>query len=204
LTDGIVTLNRGSSATLNLHQFIQIGQTEPRHGGTNRASAHRDAGPGRSRASPLAQTLLRSEWPWMLYLAFVVLLVVFSFASPWFLSIDNFLNIGRQTTLVSIVAVGMTFVIIAGQIDLSVASTLALSGMAAALAIASRQFLVRRRAGWSRHRRSSADQGTRPARLAIPRSQSPGHAQRRARPCHDGDGQARDHHQRAILDLRRG
>jgi ribose/xylose/arabinose/galactoside ABC-type transport system permease subunit len=88
------------------------------------------------RASGLMQTLLRSEWPWMLYLAFAVLLVVFSLASPWFLSVDNFLNIGRQTTLVSIVAAGMTFVIIAGQIDLSVASTLALSGMAAALAMA--------------------------------------------------------------------
>jgi ribose transport system permease protein len=86
-------------------------------------------------ASALMKTLLRSEWPWMLYLAFAVLLVVFSLASPWFLSVDNFLNIGRQTTLVSIVAVGMTFVIIAGQIDLSVASTLALSGMAAALAM---------------------------------------------------------------------
>ena len=94
------------------------------------------AAPERRRASTLVQTLLRSEWPWMLYLAFVVLCVVFSFASPWFLSIDNFLNIGRQTTLVSIAAIGMTFVIIAGQIDLSVASTLALSGMAAALAMA--------------------------------------------------------------------
>ena len=73
------------------------------------------AAPERRRASTLVQTLLRSEWPWMLYLAFVVLLVVFSFASPWFLSIDNFLNIGRQTTLVSIAAIGMTFVIIAGS-----------------------------------------------------------------------------------------
>ncbi|MGO4714644.1 ABC transporter permease [Bradyrhizobium sp. 2TAF24] len=84
----------------------------------------------------LLQTLLRGEQPYMLYIAFAILLVVFSLASPWFLSVDNFLNIGRQTTLVSIVAVGMTFVIIARQIDLSVASTLALSGMAAALAMA--------------------------------------------------------------------
>jgi ribose transport system permease protein len=61
--------------------------------------------------------------------------VVFSLSSPWFLSVENFLNIGRQTTLVSIIAVGMTFVIVARQIDLSVASTLALSGMAAALAM---------------------------------------------------------------------
>jgi ribose transport system permease protein len=83
----------------------------------------------------LLQLLLRGERPYMLYLAFAVLLVVFSIASPWFLSIDNFLNIGRQTTLVSIIAIGMTFVIIARQIDLSVGSTLALSGMAAALAM---------------------------------------------------------------------
>jgi ribose transport system permease protein len=87
------------------------------------------------RRRKLLQNLLRGERPYMLYIAFVILLVVFSLSSPWFLSVDNFLNIGRQTTLVSIIAVGMTFVIIARQIDLSVASTLALSGMAAALAM---------------------------------------------------------------------
>ena len=101
--------------------------------------ASRDAAqatrPQPDRLRQLARTLLRGERPYMLYIAFAILLVVFSLASPWFLSIDNFLNIGRQTTLVSIVAVGMTFVIIARQIDLSVGSTLALSGMAAALAM---------------------------------------------------------------------
>jgi ribose transport system permease protein len=71
----------------------------------------------------------------MLYLAFAVLLVAFSIASPVFFSTANFLNIGRQTALVSIIAVGATFVIISGEIDLSVASTLALSGMTAALAM---------------------------------------------------------------------
>jgi ribose/xylose/arabinose/galactoside ABC-type transport system permease subunit len=87
------------------------------------------------RLRQLARTLLRGERPYMLYIAFAILLVIFSFASPWFLSLENFLNIGRQTTLVSIIAVGMTFVIISRQIDLSVASNLALSGMAAALAM---------------------------------------------------------------------
>lgn len=87
------------------------------------------------RRRKILQNLLRGERPYMLYIAFVILLVVFSLSSPWFLSVDNFLNIGRQTTLVSVIAVGMTFVIIARQIDLSVASTLALSGMAAALAM---------------------------------------------------------------------
>ena len=102
-------------------------------------SASRGAAPSTrpqaDRLRELARTLLRGERPYMLYIAFAILLIIFSLASPWFLSLDNFLNIGRQTTLVSIVAVGMTFVIIARQIDLSVGSTLALSGMAAALAM---------------------------------------------------------------------
>jgi ribose/xylose/arabinose/galactoside ABC-type transport system permease subunit len=88
-----------------------------------------------SRLRRLSGQLLQGEQPYMLYVAFAILLVVFSAASPYFLSLDNFLNIGRQTALVSIISVGMTFVIIARQIDLSVGSTLALSGMSAALAM---------------------------------------------------------------------
>ena len=91
--------------------------------------------PAHAQRRSLAQVLLRGERPYMIYVAFAALLVVFSMASPWFLSIDNFLNIGRQTALVTIIAVGMTFVIIGRQIDLSVASTLALSGMCAGLAM---------------------------------------------------------------------
>ncbi len=87
------------------------------------------------RIRTLAWTLLQGDRPYVIYVAFAALLVVFSLASPWFLSVDNFLNIGRQTALVSIIAIGMTFVIIARQIDLSVASTLALSGMCAGLAM---------------------------------------------------------------------
>jgi ribose transport system permease protein len=90
---------------------------------------------GQADTRSILQHLVRGERPYMLYVAFVIMLIVFSMASPWFLSVDNFLNIGRQTTLVSIIAVGMTFVIISRQIDLSVASTLALSGMSAALAM---------------------------------------------------------------------
>ncbi|MFM0156678.1 ABC transporter permease [Paraburkholderia sediminicola] len=100
-------------------------------------TAERQASPPqKSRMRRIAQLLLQGDRPYALYGAFAILLVVFSLASPWFLSIDNFLNIGRQTALVSIVAIGMTFVIIARQIDLSVGSTLALSGMSAALAMA--------------------------------------------------------------------
>lgn len=71
----------------------------------------------------------------LLYVGLLALMVVFSAASPVFLSPENFANIGRQTTLVSIMAVGMTLVIINGEFDLSVGSVMALSGVAAAVAM---------------------------------------------------------------------
>jgi ABC-type xylose transport system permease subunit len=52
--------------------------------------------------------------------------------SPYFLTTTNLLNIGRAIAIVGIVAVGETIVIIAGGFDLSVGSTMAASGMAAA------------------------------------------------------------------------
>lgn len=71
----------------------------------------------------------------LLYLAFAVLIVIFAVASPVFLTPENFANIGRQTTLVSIMAVGMTLVIISGEFDLSVGSAMALAGVCAAIAM---------------------------------------------------------------------
>ena len=71
----------------------------------------------------------------MLYVGFLVLILIFALSSPVFLSWANFANIGRQTALVSIIAVGMTFVIVSGEFDLSVGSGMALSGVVAALAM---------------------------------------------------------------------
>jgi ribose transport system permease protein len=50
--------------------------------------------------------------------------------SPHFLTVSNILNIAQQTSINAIVAVGMTFVILSGGIDLSVGSIVALSGVA--------------------------------------------------------------------------
>lgn len=69
------------------------------------------------------------------YVALLALIVIFSVMSPYFLTGQNVANIGRQTTAVSIVAVGMTMVIITANIDLSIGSVFALSGMAAAIAM---------------------------------------------------------------------
>ena len=82
-----------------------------------------------------ASELLVRVRPYALYAAFVLLILMFTVLSPVFFTQGNFANIGRQTALVSIMAVGMTMVIVTGEIDLSVASILALAGMSAALAM---------------------------------------------------------------------
>lgn len=60
--------------------------------------------------------------------ALLVLFVISAVASPYFLQVQNLLNILRQVSYTGIIALGMTFVIIAGGIDLSVGSMTALAG----------------------------------------------------------------------------
>ena len=57
--------------------------------------------------------------------------------TPHFLTVANALNVMEQTSINAIVAVGMTFVIISGGIDLSVGSLVALSGVVLASALKS-------------------------------------------------------------------
>lgn len=62
-----------------------------------------------------------------IFLALLVICAGLSVASPDFMSADNLLTVARQFSVYGIIAVGMTFVIVAGEIDLSVGSVLALS-----------------------------------------------------------------------------
>lgn len=59
--------------------------------------------------------------------ALVVLIIIFSFLSPFFATTSNFTSILAQVSINTILAVGMTFVILIAGIDLSVGSVLALS-----------------------------------------------------------------------------
>jgi ribose transport system permease protein len=58
-----------------------------------------------------------------------VLCAILWILTPYFLTVSNLLNIAEQTSINAIVAVGMTFVILSGGIDLSVGSIVALSGV---------------------------------------------------------------------------
>ena len=62
----------------------------------------------------------------------ILLSIILSFASPYFLTRNNLINLVRQISLYAIIASGMTFVILTGGIDLSVGSIVAVTGTFAA------------------------------------------------------------------------
>ena len=70
------------------------------------------------------------------YVSLVVLFVFLSVASPYFLTVNNLSSVVRQTTVITIMAIGMTVVIASGGIDLSVGSMVGLTGVCGAMLVA--------------------------------------------------------------------
>ena len=66
------------------------------------------------------------------FVTLICLVAFFSFASPSFATADNLANILTQISVTGIMAVGLTFVILCGEIDLSVASVANATGIAVA------------------------------------------------------------------------
>jgi ribose/xylose/arabinose/galactoside ABC-type transport system permease subunit len=71
-------------------------------------------------------------------LVFVFMVVIFSVLSRSFFTFGNFINIANQTATVSVVAFGMTMVMLSGGIDLSVGSLVSLSAVVCACCWAGR------------------------------------------------------------------
>ncbi|MFC3528625.1 ABC transporter permease [Paracoccus mangrovi] len=69
-------------------------------------------------------------------IALVVLCIIFSVANGRFMTVANLTNILQQVAVVAIAAFGMTWVILLGEIDLSIGSIIAVAGMAGAQALA--------------------------------------------------------------------
>jgi len=65
----------------------------------------------------------------------VALVMLFSFLAPAFLTANNLAILTKHVSISAILAIGMTFVILAGGIDLSVGSVAGLGGMIVGLAI---------------------------------------------------------------------
>ncbi len=80
-----------------------------------------------SSNNTLAMTLLKGRT----LIVLVVLLIFFSVVADNFLSMNTMLLIGKHVALYGILAIGMTYVIITGGIDLSVGAIVGLGGMVA-------------------------------------------------------------------------
>ncbi|MAM53378.1 MAG: sugar ABC transporter permease [Microbacterium sp.] len=65
------------------------------------------------------------------FASLIVLVILLSILSPYFLTVNNLFNVFQQITVLAIIALGATMVIVSGGIDLSVGSVAALSGMIA-------------------------------------------------------------------------
>lgn len=66
---------------------------------------------------------------------FIVLFALTAVLAPVFFNVQNILNVARQASITGVVAVGMTFVILTGGIDLSVGAILAVVGVCFAMMI---------------------------------------------------------------------
>jgi len=66
-------------------------------------------------------------------LVLLVLIVLFAFSSPYFLTVRNIVNIVTQNTYFIIAAIGLSFVMIGGGIDLSVGYQMSLVGVVTAM-----------------------------------------------------------------------
>ena len=67
------------------------------------------------------------------FVSFLLIFIVLSIVAPGFLTVQNLTTVLRQISINGILAIGITFVIITGGIDLSLGSTVALAGVVAAL-----------------------------------------------------------------------
>lgn len=70
---------------------------------------------------------------YIILLAVVAEVMVFALLAPQFLTADNLINVALSIAITGILAVGMTFVILTGGIDLSIGSVLAVAGIVAAI-----------------------------------------------------------------------
>src|SRR5436305_1485372 len=84
--------------------------------------------PGKTPLRPL--DIVSKGWSWLFL---IVLVIFFSITGQGFLNIFNFQTIGADMALVLIMALGQTFVILSGGIDLSVGFVMGMASVAAAL-----------------------------------------------------------------------
>ncbi|GAT88404.1 ribose transport system permease protein [Paenarthrobacter nicotinovorans] len=98
---------------------------------TTEQREERSVGAAPTRTTPLTTLASGAGLPSLVLVA--VVLVATVILAPNFFEIPNLTNVTRQASIVGVVAVGMTFVILTGGIDLSVGSIIAAVGVSSAV-----------------------------------------------------------------------
>jgi ribose transport system permease protein len=75
-------------------------------------------------------------------LALLIICTLLTLTTSTFLTVQNLLNVGRQISLLGIMAIGMTFVLIAREVDLSIGSIYAIAGLSSGMLIVRGWFLI--------------------------------------------------------------
>ena len=144
MSDRILVMHRG-----------RIQAELDRRGRHRGARAQRRAGTRaiRQRSCEPAGQLIVPARQFGTLIGLLALCAVLWILTPHFLTVSNLLNVAEQTSINAIVAVGMTFVILSGGIDLSVGSIVALSGVVLGTALQAGQPLAGRAAAGAGGRR---------------------------------------------------
>jgi ribose transport system permease protein len=100
-------------------------------GAAQTASASAQSGDGGDAAATAPARASLRDWVERLlpFASVVVLFVILSILSPYFLTVGNLSSVARQSAVITIIALGMTLVMISGGIDLSVGSVMAFAGI---------------------------------------------------------------------------
>ncbi len=91
-----------------------------------------------AKSTPAPGVALFANWRQnIIYIGFVAIFVIFALTlnDKGFLNPNNLLNIVRQTAMIAVMAIAMTFVLSAGEIDLSVGAVAGLATVTVAMAI---------------------------------------------------------------------
>lgn len=121
-------------------------KTQPQPGGYKSAKSRTSGG----NNVDLTSVLLEGR----AFIALIVLVIIFALLSDAFLSVNNLITMTKHVAYNAIMALGMLFVILKGGIDLSIGSTVGLSGVVAGVLLqasrskASTQSSTHR-SGWS-------------------------------------------------------
>ena len=85
--------------------------------------------PDASRARAFWTSFKRFMNTYSIIYAVLILVVILSFIAPGFFSLDNFVNVLRQISMIAILAVGSFFVMVSGGIDISTGANVGLTGV---------------------------------------------------------------------------